>query len=260
MSALRVMTFNIRLAIGRDGANRWYRRRDLVFGVLREHRPHLAGLQEALTQQLDEILGALPGYGAVADRRYAGRQRGTYAPILFDAQRLEPQQSGEFWLAPDPDGGRARGWDAAVPRLAAWAVFADRADDGRRFAVLNTHFDQAGELARVRSAELVVERLAALAPRPRLVTADLNASEASPALEVLLEAGFRDTYRDQHPDGEAPTFHGFRGRGARTLGKIDYVLRDASWRVLGAEIVRDHGEDGYPSDHFPVTAEVALKG
>lgn len=258
MKPLRVMTFNIRLAIGRDGPNRWYARRDLVFDVLGRHRPHVAGLQEALTAQLDELLGAVPGYGAVADRRYAGRQRGTYAPILFDAARLEPQQSGEFWLAPDPEGRRSRGWDAAVPRLAAWAVFADREAGGRRFAVLNTHFDQAGEVARVRSAELVAERLAALAPRPRLITADLNAAESSPALDVLLRAGFADTFRDVHPGAEALTFHGFRGRGARTLGKIDYVLRDAAWRVLDAAVLRDHRDGRYPSDHFPVTAEVAL--
>ncbi len=258
MDPLRCMTFNIRVAHALDRQNRWYRRRELVLDVLRDHRPKLLALQEVVPFQLNEILDAFPTLGAIADRRYAGRM-GTYAPILFDRQTLEPAQSGDFWLAPDPDGSRRRGWDAAVPRICTWAVFRLRAARGRRFVVFNSHFDQAGVTARVESSRLVVSRLDAFRHLPRLVMADLNANESSEALDLLRSSGLRDTFRDLYPDEEAFTFHGFRGKGVRNLGKIDYILCDSSWETLAAAVIRAGHPDRYPSDHFPVTAELRIE-
>jgi endonuclease/exonuclease/phosphatase family metal-dependent hydrolase len=257
MTTIRLMTFNIRLALAMDGRNRWYKRRDLVFDVIQRSDPDIVGLQEVSPRQLAELLSAVPRYGVIADRSYGGQRSGTYGPILFDRTRLEPEKSGDYWLAPEPDGARTRGWDAAVPRICTWAVFGDRANGGRRFAIANSHFDQRGVQARVESARLVVSKLGELAFMPRLFTGDLNADERSDPVQILKEAGYRDTFRVLHPNAEALTFHSFRGRGVRSLGKIDYVFCDASWRVLDAGIERDGHGGRYPSDHFPVTAQLA---
>jgi endonuclease/exonuclease/phosphatase family metal-dependent hydrolase len=262
--ALNVMTFNIRHGRALDGANRWYRRRKLVFDTIRSHQPHVLGLQEVDPFQLDELAAAFPTFGVIAHRRYGGLTRvgGAYAPILFDSERLEAGQSGDFWLAPDPEGRRVRAWDAAVVRICTWAVLLDRTS-GERFAVLNSHFDQRGVEARVHSAELVAERLDALAHLPRLFTVDLNANEDSDPLAILVKAGMRDSYRDVHPAGSddrpAFTYHRFRGTRSRgVLGKIDFILCDDRWTVTGAEIVRDDVDGRWPSDHYPVTADLAL--
>ena len=52
------------------------------------------------------------------------------------------------------------------------------------------------------------------------------------------------------------TFNGFSGRtdGA----KIDYIFVEPETRVLQAEIIRDHDDGRYPSDHFPVSAEIVF--
>lgn len=255
MNPLRIMSFNIRLGLLWDGTNRWYKRRDLVFDVIRRFAPHVVGIQEAFPYQLDELLSTFPSFGAIADRRYGGRLTGTHAPLLFDRDRLEPAQSGDFWLSEEPDGGRTRGWDAAVPRICTWAVYRDRSHTDLRFTVSNTHFDQAGVVARAESARLVVERMQRLTPQ-RLVLGDLNADEQSEAVQILLGAGYRDTFRVLHPEAEACTYHGFRGRGVRTLGKIDYILCDESWAIRSADILRDSDNGRYASDHFPVVAEL----
>lgn len=260
MNPLRVMSFNIRLGRAMDGQNRWYRRRELVFELIRRSGADLMGLQEVSPFQLDELLREFPDFGAIADRRYGGRWTGTYAPIVFDARRLQPVQSGDFWLSGSPDGRRARGWDAAVPRICTWAVFTDRDRSTARFAVCNSHFDQAGALARAESAKLVLAKLAEIALFPRLMTADLNADEQSEPVRILIEAGFRDSYRLLQPDGDASTYHGFRGRGVRSLGKIDYVMCDERWDVRAAEILREPIDGRYASDHFAVTAELVIKG
>ncbi len=260
--ALKVMTFNIRHGRALDGQNRWYKRRDAVFEVIRSRSPHLVGLQEVDPFQLEELLEAFPTYGPIAHRRYGGtfsKWTGAYAPILFDGDRLEPGQSGDFWLAPDPEGRRVRAWDAAVVRMCTWAVFRDKTS-GRRFAALNSHFDQRGVEARLHSARLVAQRLDALSHLPRIFLSDLNANEESEPLAILIAAGMRDSFRAARPD-EAPafTYHRFRGPKSRgKLGKIDFILCDDRWDVIGAEIVRDGVGDRYPSDHYPLTADLIL--
>lgn len=253
------MTFNIRHGRALDGVNRWYKRRDMVFSVISAYGPHVLGLQEVDPHQLHELLDEFPTFGAIADGRYGGLI-GAYAPILFDKTRLEAGQSGHFWLSPDPDGRKKRAWDAAVARICSWGTFRD-VETGQRFAVLNSHFDQRGVEARNHSAELVVDRLEGLSHLPRIFMADLNANEESEPLEILKKAGFRDSFRELHPDSKPFfTYHRFRGTKSRgVLGKIDYILVDDRWTVLDASIVRTEFEGRLPSDHYPVTAGLALK-
>jgi endonuclease/exonuclease/phosphatase family metal-dependent hydrolase len=145
-----------------------------------------------------------------------------------------------------------------MPRVCNWAVFADKEADRARFAVYNTHFDHVGSQARLESARLVVSRVAAHAHMRRVVMGDLNVSERRDAVSVFLEAGFRDSFRVLHPDEEAHTFHNFRGKGIKRHGKIDYIFCDDRWKVLGASVARDGRHGRFPSDHFPVTAELAF--
>ena len=255
--SLRFMTFNIRHGRALDGANRWYMRRDLVFEVIRQWSPHVLGLQEAHHFQLEELMPVFPRMALLSGRRYGG-PRGTYAAIMFDADRLEACQSGDFWLSTEPDGERVRSWDAAMPRVCNWAVFADKSRDRARFAVYNTHFDHVGAEARLESARLMVSRIADHGHMPRLVVGDLNVSERRDPLRVFIDAGFRDSFRILHPNEEALTFHGFRGKGVKRLGKIDYILCDERWKVITAAVIRDGEQGRFPSDHFPVTAELAF--
>ena len=107
-------------------------------------------------------------------------------------------------------------------------------------------------------------RIAADEPAtPVLVTGDFNALAGSPEMRVLLEDGpdgplLRDTLPAARPAAEGGTFHAFRGTTDR--GPIDFVLADDAWEVTAARIVRDERDGRYPSDHFPVSAVVRLRG
>lgn len=67
-----------------------------------------------------------------------------------------------------------------------------------------------------------------------------------------------DTFRVLHPNEKAVgTFNGFKGR---TKGsKIDYIFVCAEFQTLEAVIVRTSRDGRYPSDHFPVTAELRFE-
>lgn len=256
---LNVMTFNIRHGRALDGRNRWFRRRDMVFEIIRRYDPDVVGLQEVDPFQLDELLDTFPTYGVIAHRRYGGIV-GAYAPVLFDKDRFGCLRSGDFWLSPEPDGERQRSWDAAVVRICTWGILLDRAS-GRHLAVFNSHFDQRGVEARLHSARLVARRLRGLGDLPRVFTVDLNANEDSEPLAILRSAGMRDSFRIARPDEKpAFTYHRFRGTRSRgVLGKIDFVLCDAHWDVRAASIVRDDFDGRWPSDHYPLIAELALR-
>jgi endonuclease/exonuclease/phosphatase family metal-dependent hydrolase len=91
------------------------------------------------------------------------------------------------------------------------------------------------------------------------VVGDLNATVADPAVALLLAGGLRDTLPGLGARGPlAATHHAWDGSTDGT--RIDHVLVDADWDLLDARI--DHTRPGGrpPSDHWPVVAEVVLRG
>jgi endonuclease/exonuclease/phosphatase family metal-dependent hydrolase len=96
-----------------------------------------------------------------------------------------------------------------------------------------------------------------------VVTGDFNAGEQNAAIRQLTVArnGGRplvDTFRVVHPQAkQVGTFNGFEGR---TDGeKIDYVFANSCFEVQSAEIIHTRRESRYPSDHFPVSAQLLLR-
>jgi endonuclease/exonuclease/phosphatase family metal-dependent hydrolase len=137
--------------------------------------------------------------------------------------------------------------------------------------VYNTHFDHVSDISRQKSAELLAKRIAEQAKsEPVVVLGDFNSGESSAAISHLLGKKTKspvqlvDTFRAVHPDEkQVGTFHDFHGG---TEGeKIDFILASPGVNVLAADILRDpisgSGKDAlYPSDHYPVTAEMSFSG
>lgn len=268
---LRVMSFNIRYGKAPDGENHWDKRHDLVFEVIRTHRPDVVGLQEALRFQLDAIRKALPGYDEIGVGR-EGEDRGEYNTILYRADRLKVLDSGNFWYSDTPSVPGSKHWGNNLPRICTWAHLETREASPKRFYFFNTHLDHQSQPSRERSVRLLAERIAGRKTAdPVVVTGDFNAGENNPAIQYLVSRGedsrngaqtehrltLIDTFRKLHPDAKVVgTFNGFKG--TRTGDKIDYILVTPDVRVLQAEIVYDNRDGRYPSDHFPLTATIQI--
>lgn len=254
---LTVMTFNIRYGTAADGDNHWLKRRDLLCAVLRDERPDVVGLQEALRFQIDQILDAVPGYAFVGVGRADGRQAGEYAAILYRVARLQPRRSDTFWFSDTPGVVKSTSWGNQIERICTWAYFEDR--EGPSFYLYNVHLDHQSQPSRERSAAMLLRVIGARDPAaPAVVTGDFNAGEDNPATAAM-RAALRDSFRVLHPDAtDAGTFSGFTP--GRTSGdKIDYVFVGPGIDVLEAAIVRTSRDGRYPSDHFPVTARIRVQ-
>ena len=271
--AIRVMSFNIRYGTAKDGENAWPHRREMVFDVIRRHRPDIVGMQEVLNGQRAELLRVLPEYESLGTGRFDGVLRGEFSPIMYRTDRFEVLEHGQFWLSDTPDVPGSKSWGNSITRICTWARMRDR-ETGRSFYFYNTHLDHRSSPSQQRSAELIAQRIAAHEYNNDAVilTGDFNASESTSTIRFLkgeIERAFetttdpppspklRDTFRVVHPEAtNVGTFNGFRGESSR--GKIDYVFVSAPVQVISAEIVHDNTNGRYPSDHFPVTATIIL--
>ncbi len=254
---VRVMSFNIRYGTAPDGDDSWPHRRSLVMDVIRADEPHLLGLQEALREQLDEIVSVFPGYASTGVGRNADGG-GEYSALLFDRRRFDLMAAGTFWLSNTPEVRGSHTWGNELPRICTWARLVDRTT-GQTLHVLNTHWDHQSQPARVRSGQQIAEFLSALPPEePVIVMGDFNVGTDNEAREPFDSQGLQESYFSLHPSREnVGTFNGFKGT---TSGeKIDAIYVNDRWEVLAAAIVRTEREGRFPSDHFPVTATLKMK-
>ena len=259
-TSIRAMTFNIRLDIASDGENAWPHRKDMVAAVIRREAPDLLGTQEVLLHQKQHLEAALPGYTFVGLGRDDGAQGGEFSPLAWRSERFERLDSGTFWLSPTPDRP-GKGWDAAYPRIATWAVLRDRRS-GATIRVLNTHFDHVGVVARANAARMIAEWITAgpSPDTPAIVMGDFNAPPESEPYRILADTArsrLADTRRISRspPYGPPGTFTAF-DIAAAAEAPIDHIFVTDDFGVEAYSVLTQHWEGRLPSDHYPVVADI----
>jgi endonuclease/exonuclease/phosphatase family metal-dependent hydrolase len=266
---LRVMSFNIRLNTPADSANAWPHRQEMVASMMRFHRADLAGVQEALQDQMDDLTNLLPEFGWMGVARDDGKEAGEYSAIFYLKERFAILEQNTFWLSETPETPGSMGWDAACVRIVTWAKYKDK-KTGKAFYHFNTHFDHIGEKARQESAKLLLQKIGETAKgEPAIITGDFNATEDSPVYKILAAGSTGDSIanaptllRDARDISSQPhhgpdwTFHGFETVVDRP--RIDYIFVSKNVQVGQHGVLSDRWNGRYPSDHLPVLAEVAF--
>ena len=268
MSSLtvRIMTWNVRFPNPADQGDLWDDRRDMAVRMSGQYGPDITGVQEAYRVQLDYLARELPGYSVVGRERW-GMSDEEHCAILVRSDRFMIESSGTFWLSETPDVPASRTWwPDDHPRVATWVRLRHLAS-GTQLAHFNTHFTLGDEELRARSAFLLWERLRS-GDVSTVVTGDFNSRPG------------RETYRlmtgaDTMPNGSMSdlidawelgdervgpigTVHGFSGKPKSEDARIDWILVRGALTPRRTETVT-FAEDGkYPSDHFPVVADIEL--
>jgi endonuclease/exonuclease/phosphatase family metal-dependent hydrolase len=258
---LDVMTFNLRYADA-TGPNSWTVRRPVMRDLLLAEHPDLIGTQEGLTGQLADIESDLGSQYAFIGTGREGGTLGEYAAIFYDTTRLAPQEHQDFWLSDTPEVPGSNTWGGGSIRMVTWVRFLDHTTGGQFYAV-NTHLDNASALARLRAAELIQNRLAALDPTlPVVITGDFNdeANTSNPVYDLLVRrASYVDSWTAAANRGALyGTFHDYWP--LVTNGpRIDWILTTPGVSVSAAAINTYCSLSGqYPSDHLPVQARLHL--
>lgn len=262
--SINVMSWNIRYDNPNDGPDAWPHRKDWVAEIISKNRIEIAGFQEVLVGQFDDLKQRLPEMSAYGVGRNDGRETGEFAPIFYRTERFELLDQSTIWLSPTPDTPGSKGWDAALPRIASFVKLKDR-QSSQTFYVINTHFDHRGELARSESATLLVRMLRQrFADLPVILTGDLNTGSKSPPHEALVatsqqgERSFLDCYDHsiEKPTGPDSTWNGFKEIVAGR--RIDFIMTTSTVKTLRFQILDDQRDGRFPSDHLPVFTVLQL--
>jgi endonuclease/exonuclease/phosphatase family metal-dependent hydrolase len=244
--ALRIMTLNLRAAAADDGPNDWAHRWPHVRDLINDLRPNVLGLQECMPNQLNNLMGEVPGYFA-----YPGPDtmlRGDLSlrnPFFVCEPCNLPRSEAALPLNESGVIGQVS-WDGKEPRLAHILRFDS-------WTLVNAHFEAWDcTEARLGSARLLVDFLK---DTPRaVIMGDLNCTPDSAPIALLREAGFTLAKDSLPPDVDRRTLHKFSGEG---LAELDYVLLRGI-TPLDVRIPRPRREAPYLSDHDPIVVDLAL--
>ncbi len=273
---LRVGTYNIRTAFCDKGTpNAWTERRDDVLALIRKLDLDAFGLQEVMPSQARFLRDGLPEYGMVGDFRGASRKTGEASPVFYRKDRFTAGESGTFWLSETPDVPGSKSWDTACVRICTWVRLTDKTT-GRTFCFANTHTDHRSELARTEGMKLIMRRMREFAPdgMPVVFTGDHNCGQDSESYRIASSV-LKDSLMvtETPPAGPYRTYNGFKWREnpvpavaalkrplKKRYGLGDYIYVSDGIRVKSRACYDEPrpGMEMYPSDHFPVVAEIEL--
>ena len=253
---LKVMTYNIKYDNVNDTINNWNDRKEKLVELIEHYGPSFIGTQEALHRQVTYIDSSLTDFSYIGVGREDGKQKGEYSAIHYDSTLYKVLKEDTFWLSETPEKPSV-GWDAALERICTYGLFENK-DTGEKMWVFNTHFDHKGEMAREKSAELIVEKIKEINKDhlPVVLTGDFNLTPDQKPIQHI---------KEYMKDGQEITSNPFYGPSGSFNGfdpdmvldrRIDYIFVK-NLHVENYTHIDDRMENlKYISDHLPVMATV----
>ncbi len=213
---------------------------------------------------LAAVLGLAPIVLAILQKKAKGAaiDDGGYCPIFWNKERYSLKNAGTFWISHKPNREDSVMIGAWLPRICHWVELRENVS-GETLQVFNVHLDW-WLLARSRGGQIVANQMnEKWKGSPQLLLGDFNAPRQSATWTHLLDEAtrgknlpLRDAWSNADEQvGPEETFHGGNGE-PQFPGRIDHILmRPAAdiKRVISEEL---HDGDIYPSDHFPLVAEI----
>ena len=246
---LKVMSYNIRLGSGKDGTNSWALRYTATEEMLKDQKPDVFGVQEALDYQVHYIED-MCGYESVGVGREDGKKEGEHMSIFWNKKTVSMLKWGTFWLSETPQKP-SKGWDAACFRTATWALMKDK-KTGKKFYFVNTHLDHEGKEAQKNGLKLIVEKIAEMNPEglPMVLTGDFNIEPSNPALADL-DARMQSTRKIAEKTDDQTTYNGW----GKSSMMIDYIyVSGFSSCPEYQTVTKRYADRKFISDHYPICA------
>jgi endonuclease/exonuclease/phosphatase family metal-dependent hydrolase len=251
---LKVMSYNIRMGSANDGTNSWQFRFPATLEMIKDQKPDVFGVQEALENQLITITENIKEYKQVGVGRDNGKKKGEFMSIFWNTKTVSLVKWGTFWLSETPDKP-SKGWDAACFRTATWALMKDK-KTGRKFYFVNTHLDHKGKEAQKNGLMLIIDRIASINPDgyPMVLTGDFNIKPNDPAIAEL-DKKMSSARKIAEKTDNNRTFNSW-GKAADDM-IIDYIyVSGFSSCPEYQTVTRSYFKKKYISDHYPIFARL----
>ncbi len=264
---LRVMTYNVLCSFcDKRNFDPWEERIHYFADIVNRHDPDLIGFQELLygseVEDIANLLNDKYAYIYFHDPEGPIFEDYADATIFYKKDKFEVVTHGFYWLSETPDEPWSPGWtNMQFWRLVNWAEMRTLGENSTTFYFATTHFDNNSPNQEM-SAPLVVERSRTWAEKmPVILVGDFNSRPDSKAYGILTKELFTDSFdiakewtidTNQNPIPEYDTSN-----------RIDHIFLSGKlneWIVPKWTVdMHTYGEkDRYPSDHFPIVANVEM--
>ncbi len=256
------VSFNVASAFGTsledtDSMDRCSRFADYMNGI----KPDFIGTQEMNEFWMKELQKEMPdyqGYGIVRGGDSEAKNSEMNS-IFWLRDKYTEVEKNTIWLSETPDteskytyidseGNEA---EAGCNRICTYAVLKDR--DGRLYALMNTHLDNASEEARVFGANVVLSQINKIYEKydsiQLVLTGDFNETAEDEAVK-LLSSKFNISGSTDGSHTATYQEWGYRNTGDMP---IDFIFTDreqTDYQVL------DDISSGYVSDHYGIFAAI----
>ena len=254
---IKVMTFNLRTRVVKDGNNCFDNRTDKIKAMLEKEQPDVIGFQEATTFMQDWLKDTLTDYYVLGCGRSEG-YKGEGVPIAFRKDRFNLFQFRQEWLSlyPQKPASRFEGLDQTkCPRVFTCAEIVHK-DCDTPISIFNIHTDYNGALTTRVLECATLMRAAAASPWKFVMTGDFNAHPDTPPIS-LIKATAEELGTVEATEHIAATFHGFKNGGATS--KIDYIFTNLPTDPAESYAVPDDDSCGcFYSDHNALCAFVKI--
>lgn len=248
---LKVMSYNIRLGSAQDGTNSWALRYSATEEMLKDQKPDVLGVQEALEYQI-RYIEDMCGYESVGVGRENGKAEGEHMSIFWNKKTLKMLKWGTFWLSETPQKP-SMGWDAACFRTATWALMKDKRT-GKKFYFVNTHLDHKGAEAQKNGLNLIMDKIAEINAEglPMVLTGDFNMEPSNPNLAEL-DARMQSARKIAAQTDSHATYNGW----GKSSTMIDYIYVSGFSSCPEYQTVTKRYKDRkFISDHYPIFARL----
>lgn len=255
---LRIASYNIRYDNKGDSGNLWVNRQPVISALVQFHDFDIFGIQEGLRHQIDTLSASLPAYAWYGIGRDDGQAKGEHSSIFYKKAKFKLLRKGDFWLSETPEKP-GPGWDARLNRICSWVQLQDLKTK-KKFYCFNVHYDHQGVKARQESSVLILQKIKAIAgTAPVVLTGDFNGDHKSQWYLSIANSGqLKDTYREAAlPYANNGSFNGF-GKTMNSKEIIDHIFVTKGWKVKKWAVLTDSYHGKFPSDHYPVVADLRL--
>ena len=257
METLKIATTNIRFENPDDLENNWPKRKYIWAQIIKNHNPAIFCTQEGRQPQLKSILNLFKKYHLSFDSRPWISER--MYPSVYYHQDYSVIDSGDKWLSKTPDSPGSKSFGSMFPRLMNYSLL-QKNNTSLKFYLFNCHLDHMDSNTRKEQAKVLVQEIKKINNQnlPQIICGDFNEGPNKSVREVLNQSGLEMV--DPWISLKLPedgSHHKFDGNN-ESNERIDWILCSKHFSPKKISLVKDHIDGMFPSDHFPVVAELEI--
>lgn len=254
------MTFNLRCDFILDFNNRWDQRKDMIFHIINNYGCDIIGTQEATNSMINDINNNISEFNIIGSPRT--KKFFVERNDILISKNYKIISNKTFWLSENPEKIGSSKWYSLFPRICTTAVV--ELPNNKKIRIYNSHLDcflpQAREYGIKKLMEFI-ENEQRKEELPIVLMGDFNATPNSKVIKNISNSKIcnKRLIAAQEVNKELynkATMGSFKGKETGT--HIDYIFVSEDIEIVNTEIIKYNVNGRYPSDHYPVMAEVNI--